>query len=54
MSPCLCNGFRFIGGNGKDLSEPVAITNMRLHVLSEGYGYDLVSRRPQVPGLLLG
>jgi hypothetical protein len=27
---------------------------MRLHVLSEGYGYDLVSRRPQVPGLLLG
>jgi cyanophycinase len=31
--------------------EPVAITDMRLHVLTEGFGYDLVSRRPQVPSL---
>jgi len=33
---------------------PVAITDMRLHVLTEGFGYNLVSRRPDVPGLPLG
>jgi cyanophycinase len=34
--------------------EPVAITDMRLHVLTEGFGYDLAKRRPQVPSLLQG
>ena len=31
--------------------EPVAITDMRLHVLTEGIGYDLATRRPQIPYL---
>jgi cyanophycinase len=32
--------------------EPVAITDMRLHVLTEGFGYDLVSRKPKTPQFL--
>jgi len=28
---------------------PVAVTDMRLHVLSEGFRYDLVSRKAQIP-----
>jgi cyanophycinase len=31
--------------------EPVALTDMRLHVLTEGFRYDLVSRRPEIPTL---
>jgi cyanophycinase len=30
---------------------PVAITDMRLHVLTQGARYDLVSRRPEIPAL---
>jgi cyanophycinase len=30
---------------------PVALTDMRLHVLTEGFRYDLVSRRPELPRL---
>jgi cyanophycinase-like exopeptidase len=28
---------------------PVAITDLRLHVLTEGFRYDLVSRQPELP-----
>ncbi len=29
--------------------EPVAITDMRLHVLTEGFFYDLLQRQPRIP-----
>jgi cyanophycinase-like exopeptidase len=29
--------------------EPVAVTNMRLHVLTKGFRYNLLTRRPEPP-----
>jgi cyanophycinase len=29
--------------------EPVALTDMRLHVLTAGFRYDLLQRRPEIP-----
>lgn len=29
--------------------EPVTVTDMRLHVLGEGFRYDLITRRPELP-----
>jgi cyanophycinase len=29
---------------------PIAITDLRLHILTEGMGYDIINRRPLLPG----
>jgi cyanophycinase len=34
--------------------DPVAITDMRLHVLTNGFRYDLINRRPSGPGFQRG
>jgi cyanophycinase len=42
-------GMTFTNLDQAQRHEPVAITDMRLHVLSEGFGYDLASRKPEIP-----
>jgi cyanophycinase len=47
-------GMSFTNLDQAQRHEPVALTDMRLHVLTEGFGYDLASRKPKVPKFLQG
>jgi cyanophycinase len=35
-------------------SRPVAVSGLRIHVLTEGCSFDLKTRRAQIPGIKLG
>ncbi len=43
------NGMGFTNLDQVQRHQPVTITDMRLTVLTEGFGYNLVARRPKIP-----